>query len=106
MGVCEARLSCLLSRLDRKVENTSDVVITCLLYHYVRQFNTGTYHGHGSILNSLIQNSIKQFRTKFRFCFSIIQHIQTYKLGTENQQNQEKPEKLKKKLKYITVTKQ
>ena len=54
-GICKARWRCLLKRLD-KVENVSDVIITCFVLHNFCQINGETYLDQNGILEDLIQN--------------------------------------------------
>ena len=54
-GICKVRWRCLLKRLDNKVENVSDVIITCFVPHNFCQINGETYLDRDGILEDLIQ---------------------------------------------------
>ena len=54
-GICKAPWRCLLKRLDNKVENVWDVIITCFVLHNFSQVNSETYLDHDGILEDLIE---------------------------------------------------
>ena len=63
-GICKARCRCLLKTLFKKVENVSDVIITCFVLHTFCQINGTTYHDQDGILEDLIQKEMEIRRTR------------------------------------------
>ena len=59
--VCKASSAriCLLKTLFKKVENVSDVIITCFVLHTFCQINGATYHDQDGILEDLIQKEME-----------------------------------------------
>ena len=53
-NVKQARWRCLLKRLDNKVENVSNVIITCFALNNFCQINGETHRDHDGILEDLV----------------------------------------------------
>ena len=59
-GILKARWRCLLKRLHAQLENTSDIIICCIVLHNICQFSGDLYVDEDGMLDNIMQQDVNR----------------------------------------------